>query len=189
MRAPHRAKSARRGPRRGAQQFLLVALRTLIGWHFLYEGYFKLATPGWGADGLPLSAWSSAGYLRAATGPFASVFHAVAASPWLGTIDIIVAASLAAVGIGLMLGLFTQIACAGGIVLLTLFYVSSVPLDGLPAARQEGAYLIVNKTLIELAALAVVFVFRTGPIAGLDQLRAGASRARQPAVRSSGAAA
>ena len=173
----------------GAQQFLLVALRTLIGWHFLYEGYFKLATPGWGPDGLPLTAWSSAGYLRGATGPFAGVFHAVAASPWLGTIDIIVAASLAAVGIGLMLGLFTQIACAGGIALLTLFYVSSIPLDGLPGARLEGAYLVVNKTLIELAALAVVFIFRTGRIAGLDQLRARANRARQSAVPSSGAAA
>ena len=43
----------------GAQQVLLVTLRTLIGWHFLYEGYFKLVTPGWGPDGLPLSAWSS----------------------------------------------------------------------------------------------------------------------------------
>lgn len=171
-----------------SQQVLLVALRTLIGWHFLYEGYFKLATPGWGADGQPLSAWSSAGYLRGATGPFASVFHAVAASPWLGTIDIIVAAALAAVGIGLMLGLFTQIACAGGIALLTMFYVSSVPLDGLPGPRLEGAYLIVNKNLIELAALAVVFTFKTGRIAGLDQLRARSST-RQSAVRSAGAAA
>lgn len=153
----------------GAQQFLLVALRTLIGWHFLYEGYVKLATPGWGADGQPLSAWSSAGYLRGATGPFASVFHAVAASPWLGSIDIIVAAALAAVGIGLMLGLFTQIASAGGIALLALFYVSAIPLDGLPGPRQEGAYLIVNKNLIELAAVAVVFAFRTGRIAGLDR--------------------
>ena len=172
----------------GAQQFLLVALRTLIGWHFLYEGYFKLATPGWGADGQPLSAWSSAGYLRGASGPFAGVFHAVSASPWLGTIDVIIAASLAAVGIGLMLGLFTQIACAGGIALLTLFYLSSIPLDGLPGPRLEGAYLIVNKNLIELAALAVVFTFKTGRIAGLDQLRA-RSRARQSAVRSTGAAA
>ena len=42
------------------QQFLLVALRTIIGWHFAYEGYFKLITPGWGPDGQPLSAWSSA---------------------------------------------------------------------------------------------------------------------------------
>ena len=60
----------------------------------------KLATPGWGTDGQPLAAWSSAGYLRAATGPFAGVFHAIAASPWLATIDVITAASLAAAGCG-----------------------------------------------------------------------------------------
>ncbi|HJU41971.1 MAG TPA: hypothetical protein VJ691_04120 [Vicinamibacterales bacterium] len=172
----------------GMQQVLLVALRTLIGWHFLYEAYFKLATPGWGPDGQPLSIWSSAGYLRGATGPFASVFHAIAASSWLGTIDIAVAGSLAVVGLGLMLGLFTQLACTGGIVLLTLFYVASIPLDGLPGPRVEGAYLIVNKNLIELAALAVILAFKTGQMAGLDRLRT-PSRSHQSAIRSTGAAA
>ena len=28
------------------EAFALVLLRTLIGWHFLYEGYYKLVTPG-----------------------------------------------------------------------------------------------------------------------------------------------
>ena len=172
----------------GLRHVLLVALRTLIGWHFLYEGYFKLMTPGWGPDGQPLSAWSSAGYLRGATGPFASVFHAVGASPWVATVDTIVAVSLAAVGLGLMLGLFTQLACAAGMAWLAMFYVSAMPFDGLPGPRLEGAYLIVNKNLIELAALAVVFAFKTGRIAGLDRLRT-SSRSHQSAVRSTGAAA
>src|SRR5688572_24752486 len=117
------------------QQVLLVTLRTVIGWHFLYEGYFKLITPGWGADGLPLSPFSSAAYLRGATGPFAGVFHAIGASPAIGTIDLIVAMSLVAIGLGLMLGLFTQLACAGGIALLAVFYLSAIPLTGLPGPR------------------------------------------------------
>ena len=162
------------------QSVLLVALRTLIGWHFLYEGYFKLITPGWGPDGLPVSAWSSSGYLRAATGPFASLFHTIGASPWIGVVDQVVAVGLAAVGLGLMLGFFTQVASAGGIALLTLFYLSAVPTGGLPEARMEGAYLIVNKNLIELAALAVVFAFRTGHIAGLDQWWSAPPRSEQP---------
>src|SRR6185436_11318829 len=29
------------------QQFVLVGLRTLIGWHFCYEGYVKLLHPAW----------------------------------------------------------------------------------------------------------------------------------------------
>lgn len=164
----------------GAQQVWLVALRTLIGWHFLYEGYVKLLTPSWGADGLPVSPWSSAGYLRGATGPLAGAFQAIAASPWIGTVDVLVAIALAAVGLGLMLGLLTQLACAGGIALLALFYVSAVPMSGLPEPRTEGAYLIVNKNLIELVALAVIVTFRTGRIAGLDRWFADRRRRATP---------
>ena len=153
-----------------AQQVLLVALRTLIGWHFLYEGYVKLITPGWGPDGLPLPVWSAAGYLRGSTGPLAGVFHTTASSAWIGTIDVVVPLALVAVGLGLMLGLLTQAASLGGILLLAMFYVSAIPTTGLPEPRLEGAYLLVNKNLIELIALAVVFAFRTGRIAGLDRL-------------------
>ena len=169
-----------------AQSLLLVALRTLIGWHFLYEGYFKLVTPGWGADGMPLGAWSSSGYLRVASGPLASLFHAIGSSPWIGAVDQVVAVGLALTGAGLMLGLFTQTACVGGIALLSLFYLSAIPTTGLPGPRMEGAYLLVNKNLIELVALMVVFTFRTGTIAGLDQWFA-SSRAEPGAVK--GAAA
>ena len=159
-----------------SSQVLLVTLRTLVGWHFLYEGYFKLATPGWGTDGVPLTAWSSAGYLRGASGPFASLFQAIGSSPWIGTIDVIVAITLVAVGLALMLGLFTQVACAGGVALLALFYLSAIPMSGLPEPRMEGAYLFVNKNLIELVALAVLFTFRTGRIAGMDRWFASAGR-------------
>jgi thiosulfate dehydrogenase [quinone] large subunit len=166
-----------------AQEIWLVALRTLIGWHFLYEGYVKLLTPSWGADGLPVQTWSSAGYLRGATGPLAGVFHALASSPWIGTVDIVIAITLAAVGLGLMLGLLTQVACVGGITMLALFYVSAVPMSGLPEPRTEGAYLFVNKNLIELAALAVILTFRTGRIAGLDRWFADARRRGTPALK------
>ncbi len=89
------------------QQVALVVLRTLIGWHFLYEGFFKLWRPAWTGDGTLLGPWSSASYLRAATGPLADVFHRMAASPWLPTIDHIVAIGLVLVGLSLMLGLLT----------------------------------------------------------------------------------
>lgn len=160
-----------------AQQVLLVTLRTAIGWHFLYEGYFKIVTPGWGPDGLPLPPWSSAGYLLGATGPLASAFRAIASSPWLGGVDVVVPLALVAVGIGLMLGLLTQAACIGGIALLAMFYLSAIPLTGVPQPRLEGAYLLVNKNLIELAALAVVLAFRTGRIAGIDRVFSSTRRA------------
>ncbi|HEY7500721.1 MAG TPA: hypothetical protein VH740_19520 [Vicinamibacterales bacterium] len=151
-----------------AQRVVLVLLRTLIGWHFLYEGYTKLVFPGWARTGAPLARWSSAAYLKAATGPLADMFHAMGNSSWIGTLDLVVAVALVAVGLSLMLGFFTQTGCAGALGLLAMFYLSAIPV-GLPEARAEGTYLFVNKNLIEAAAVLVVFSFRTGRIAGLDR--------------------
>jgi thiosulfate dehydrogenase (quinone) large subunit len=159
-----------------AQQTMLVLLRTLIGWHFLYEGYVKLLRPAWGQDGVPLASWSSSGYLRGATGPFASLFQSLGATSWVGPLDVAVTIALMAVGFALMLGLFTQLGCIGAMGLLTLFYLSAIPTSGLPEPRLEGTYLLVNKNLIELVAVGVIFVFRTGRIAGLDRWFATARR-------------
>ncbi len=160
------------------QQVALVVLRTLIGWHFLYEGFFKLWRPAWTREGTLLGPWSSAGYLRAATGPLADVFHRMAGSSWLPTIDHIVAIGLVLVGLSLMLGLFTQAGCVGALLLLAMFYLSQVPTHGLHEPGNEGAYLLVNKNLVEAAAVFAVFAFRTGRLAGLDRLRRGPAPVR-----------
>jgi thiosulfate dehydrogenase [quinone] large subunit len=152
------------------QQTMLVVLRTLIGWHFLYEGYTKLLFPAWGQNGVPIPPWSSAGYLRAATGPLAPLFHWMGNASWIGSVDLVVAVALTAVGVSLMLGLFTQLGCAGALALLATFYLAAVP-TGTLDVRAEGTYLLVNKNLIEACAVAVLFAFRTGSIAGLDRLR------------------
>lgn len=151
------------------QQTSLVVLRTLIGWHFLYEGYTKLLHPAWGQTGAPLPPWSSAAYLKAATGPLAPLFHWMGSAPWIGTLDVVIAVALTAVGLSLMLGLFTQSGCAGAAALLAAFYLAAIPVGGIDA-RAEGTYLLVNKNLIEACAVLVLFAFRTGYIAGLDRL-------------------
>ena len=150
------------------QQTALVMLRTFIGWHFLYEGLVKLVWPAWTRAGAPMGRFSSAGYLRSSTGPFADVFRAFADASWLPWLDLLVAWSLLLVGLALMLGLFTQVACAGAIALLALFYLSWLPTRGVYEPGTEGNYLLVNKNLVEAAAVFVVLVFRTGRIAGLD---------------------
>ena len=153
------------------QQVSLIVLRMLIGWHFAYEGFFKLWRPAWTRDGALLGAWSSAGYLRAATGPFAGLFHRLAASSWLPTIDHVVSIALLLVGLSLLLGLFTEAGCVGALLLLALFYLSQIPTHGLHETGNEGAYLFVNKNLVEAAAVMTLLAFRTGRIAGLDVLR------------------
>ena len=152
------------------QQIALVGLRTLIGWHFLYEGYYKWILPAWGSDGKPIGKWTSAGYLNASAGPFSGVFHRMAEGGWVPWIDHAVVLVLILVGLSLLLGALTQAGCWGAILLLTLFYLSSPPLQGLPQTGSEGTYLLVNKNLIELIAVVVLLVFRTGRIAGLDLL-------------------
>lgn len=153
-----------------SQQFMLVVLRTCIGWHFLYEGYFKLILPAWAADGTHLGRWSSASYLDGATGPIGHLLHFLFNAGFGHAIDVAVIAALWVIGLSLMLGLFTQIGCSLALGMLTLFYVTAIPLDGVPHAGMEGNYLLVNKTLIEWAAVAVLFCFRTGRIVGLDLL-------------------
>jgi|KBSMisStandDraft_5_1062788.scaffolds.fasta_scaffold394746_2 thiosulfate dehydrogenase [quinone] large subunit len=148
----------------------LVVLRTLIGWHFLYEAYFKLLLPGWTRAGVPLARWSAAGYLGAATGPLAGVFHSLGTSSLTPWIDRAVPAGLLLVGLSLTLGLFTRLGCLIAIVMLSLFYLSAIPTTGVPVTGQEGNYLLVSKNLIELAAVVVVMAFRTERIAGIDLL-------------------
>jgi thiosulfate dehydrogenase [quinone] large subunit len=159
------------------QQVTLVLLRTLIGWHFLYEGYFKLLYPAWSRDGAPLERFTSAGYLRNVSGPLGNLFRALAdpaVAPW---VDFGVAIVLVIAGLLLILGLFTQLGCAIAFTLLLIFYLSAIPLEGTPQPRAEGTYLLVNKNLIEAAAVGVLLAFRTGRIAGLDTLRRRSSRA------------
>ena len=167
------------------QQAALVLLRTAIGWHLAYEGYYKLLYPAWSRTGAPLEQCSSLGYIRGATGPLASLFHWMARPEWVPYIDVAVAVALLGAGIMLLLGLFTQAGCLLAAGLLCVFYVSAIPVDGLPQPRSEGTYLIVNKNLIEAIAVSVVFAFRTGRFAGLDLIRLrarAAAVARQTAV-------
>jgi len=154
---------------RGAA-FAIVVLRVVIGWHFLYEGLAKLQTP----------AWSAAGYLQQARGPFAFFFRSLAADanllPWVNQVTMW---GLVAVGLGLVLGCFTRFASLGGIVLILMFYLCNPPFVGyFYAIPTEGSYLVVNKNLIELAALVVVFLTRSGHVAGLDRIIHGLVRGR-----------
>ena len=162
------------------QQFSLITLRTLIGWHFLYEGYYKVALPGWSADGKPLAPWTSTGYLKAATGPFASLAGWLVSSGSVKWIDPAIKIALIAVGLSLMLGIATRIGCILALALLAMFYLAAIPLSGSQVPGSEGAYLIVNKTLIEAAAVFVLLAFNTGEIAGLDRLFA---RRTRPSVK------
>lgn len=144
------------------QVFGLVLLRVAIGWHFLYEGLIKVTD----------HTWTAASFLQASQGPFADVFKSIVANPdVLNIINFCNQWGLVLVGLSLILGLLCRWACVGGMLLLFMYYISNPPLVGLNApAIAEGSYLIVNKNLIELFALLVLFLFPTDKLIGLGRL-------------------
>lgn len=144
------------------QIFVLVALRLLIGWHLLYEGFSKLLIPN----------WSSMGFLRESQWILSGFSNWIISHPnILNAVDFLNTWGLIAIGIGLILGLFTRIAAISGAILLFVYFLNNPPLIGLEyTVPSEGSYLVVSKTLIESVALIALAVFPSGSFAGLDLL-------------------
>ena len=64
----------------------------------------------------------------------------------------------------------------GHLVVILLYYLCNPPFVGyFYSIPTEGSYLVVNKNLVELAALAVVLVTGSGRAAGLDRIIHGCS--------------
>ena len=149
------------------QKFVLIALRLLIGWHLLYEGISKLLMPYWSSVGfLKESKWILSGFSN----------WVITNASVLRVVDFLNAWGLVAIGVGLILGLFTRVAAISGTFLLLLYYLSNPPLIGLEySIPSEGSYLVVSKTLIEAVALFALAVFPAGSFAGLDSILTGFS--------------
>jgi len=142
------------------QLTVLFTLRMLIGWHLLYEGISKLLIPN----------WSSKWFLSESQWIMSDIAHWMVTNETILQItDFINIWGLIAIGLGLILGLFARFAAIGGILLLSLYYINNAPIIGLEySVPSEGNYLIVSKTLIETVALAILVVFPTSNILGLD---------------------
>ena len=140
----------------------LVLLRVVIGWHFLYEGLSKLLMPDWSAES----------YLLLSQGFLSGFFHWLASDPSVvHVVSLLNIWGLILIGLALITGWFTRVACVSGIVLLALYYFSSPPwLGGSLGASTEGSYLIVNKDLVEMMALVVLSFVPTGRYLGLDRI-------------------
>ena len=173
------ATVVRHGPYSSFQVTTLVALRMLIGWHFCYEGIAKLLNPY----------WTSAGYLAGSQWFLKEELIDLAANATAVTVvDVLNEWGLVAIGLGLMLGALARPAAIAGVVLLSLYWIVAPPFAGvtypMPA---EGSYVLVNKVLVELAALLVVVAFPTSNVYGLDRFLA-RTRNAKPAAHEAAAA-
>ncbi len=145
----------------GIQLYSLVAVRILIGWYFLYEGVVKFLNPN----------WSAFGFLKSSQGFFSTIFIDLADSSI--AVDIINQLNtwgLIAIGLGLIVGLFTRIASIAGAVLTCLYYLSHPPLiQAQPIMLSMEHTMWVDKNLIFMAVLIVMYAFPTGHRIGVDR--------------------
>lgn len=142
------------------QLSLLVLLRWLIGWHFLYEGIVKLSNP----------AWTAKNYLASADWLFSGLFQSLADSAGAMTVvDFTNEWGLTLIGASLVLGLFSRYALIGGAALLFMYYIAHPPLFASDSVPMEGSYLFINKNLIEAVAMLVLLYFPTSHIVGIDR--------------------
>jgi thiosulfate dehydrogenase (quinone) large subunit len=144
------------------QMAALALLRMMIGWHFLYEGIAKLLKPQWSALSL----------LQQARGPLSGLFHWMAGNAdVLGYVNLLNIWGLILIGTGLIVGCLTRTASAAAILLILLYYFCNPPFVGyFYSLPSEGSYLIVNKNLVEAAALLVTLTTASGRFYGIDQI-------------------
>ena len=128
------------------QTWCMTVLRMVIGWHFLYEGLWKLAQVN----------WSCAEYLRMSRWIGAPLFHWIADTPSvLRVCDQSMTWGLVLVGLGLMSGVLARVAAAAGMALLAMFYVAQPPFLTSGGAHH---FLLLDYNVIEVFALVAVIV-------------------------------
>lgn len=144
------------------QLYGLVILRVLIGWYFLYEGLAKVFTPK----------WTAYGYLMDSQGVFAPFFRMIAENQsMMAAADFINIWGLTLVGVMLILGLLEKASYIGAALFLILYYLSHPPLLHMEyLLPTEGSYLWVDKNLVMLAAVAVLYFFPTAMRIGIDRI-------------------
>jgi len=130
---------------------LVAVLRIAIGWHFLYEGLWKLMQ----TDG-----WSCVSYLGAAQGPLAPVFKWMASQGWIVAMgDWSVMLGLVAIGLSLMSGVLSRIAALFGIALMAMFYCCQPPEPFAEAfSGADGRFFVIERNIIEALGLLLITV-------------------------------
>ena len=126
-------------------------LRVAIGWHFLYEGCWKLMQE----DG-----WSCLSYLNAAQGPLAPFFKWMASQGWIvATGNWAVQLGLVAIGLALISGILARVASLFGIALMAMFYCCQPPEPFATAmSGADGRFFILERNVIEALGLALMFI-------------------------------
>lgn len=136
----------------GLMTIVVHVLRFVVGWHFLYEGVWKLMQKG---------GWSCLSYLDNAQGPLAGLFKWMASQGWIVSVgDWAVMLGLTLIGLSLITGVLARVASFFGILLMLMFYSAQPPEPFATAmSGADGRFFLLERNMIEIAALgAVIFI-------------------------------
>src|SRR6056297_232851 len=132
--------------------YTMLLVRLVVGYWFLHAGWTKFAF----VAGEPFSA---AGYLANAESPIAWLFAIVAETPWLLEFtNFMIPLGEFLIGLGILLGALTRLAAFFGGFLMVLFYLGNA----------DWAHGYVNGDLMGLLLFAIVGIFATGRVLGID---------------------
>ena len=135
------------------QTIVLVLLRLVVGYHFLFEGIDKLLSPS----------WTSSGFLLQTNWLFSDIFHFLANNPtMLSIVDMLNIWGQILIGVSLILGLFSTMAAIFGALMLFMYYIAIPPFI--------ESYIFIDKNLLELFAFLIIALFPTSKILGIDLL-------------------
>lgn len=130
----------------------VVLLRLLLGWLFLYSGLTKVLDP----------AWSAAGFLGGAEN-FSAIYGWFASAANIGWVDFLNEWGQLFIGLGLVFGTLTRMACFAGVLLMVLYY-----LPGLSFPYVDHGFLV-DSHIIYAAAFLLLANLRAGQYLGFDQ--------------------
>lgn len=155
--------------------WLFTLIRLLIGWHFLYEGLLKLLNPN----------WTAAPFLLESTWIFSGFFKSMALNPDILTlVNFVNIWGLLFIGAGLFFGILTRISAISGAALLCLYYLAQPPFSGfMLSGNVEGNYLWVNKNLIEISMLILVFKLPGKWFFSVDNILPVKNKGQKPAIK------
>lgn len=121
----------------------LAIARILLGLLLLWAYFDKLF--GWGVSTPAAKAWinggsPTSGFLKAANGPFADMFHSLAGQGW---VDVLFMLGLLGVGLGLLLGVAVRVSALAGMVLFFMMWMASLPIKTNPLIDEHLVYVAV----------------------------------------------
>lgn len=138
---------------KNSQTIVLLLLRLILGYHFLFEGIDKLFSAN----------WTSAVFLEQTNWLFSNFYHILADNATLlSIVDFLNIWGQILIGISLIIGLFSTVAAWFGALLLFIYYFAIPPFI--------ESYLFIDKNLIELFAFLVVALFPTSHLLGVDRI-------------------